>query len=148
MKLLSNSGAILLISIILSLSAISCKKSKPTPSQETIDAIKSEQALLRNRLPIEGGVGLIITDVDFDDATNTIEYKYQFTLPGAQKPSDSQLSQAKEVAIALTKSQPREMKMLAEGISFSYDYYSLDDEYLYSMEVTGDGDDGIIVNFD
>lgn len=79
-----------------------------------------------------------ITEVNFDDATNTLKYKYQYTVSGVLKPTEDQIKDAKASAVAMTKSMPRDKKMLDEGITFHYDYYSVDNEFLYSMEISAE----------
>ena len=127
---------IIICFVSLFINFTSCKNDEKNPSPETVGKVKSELAHFSNLLPIEGGVGMIITDVSYDDASNTIRYKYQYTIPGVTKPADSQIKEAKKAAINLMESVPKEKGLLMEGISFHYDYYSSDNAYLYSMEIS------------
>ena len=133
MKLLKSYLTILFIILI---SSCSNKDNKPSPSNYTVDLVKSELEAFSKHLPIEGGLGMLITDVDFDDATYTIKYRYQYTVPGVHKPSDSQIKEAKNITVNITKSLPKEKKLLQQGFTFRYDYYSLDNEYLFTQEIT------------
>lgn len=114
----------------------SCKSNEKNPSPETVEKVKLELARFSDLLPIEGGVGMIITDIDYDDASNTIRYKYQYTVPGVSKPDESQIKEAKKAALTLVESMPREKELLMEGISYHYDYYTMDNTYLYSMDIS------------
>lgn len=81
---------------------------------------------------------MVITDVDYDDANNVVRYKYKYTVPGIKKPTESKLKEAKQTVVSITKSIDKEREVLEEGISFHYDYYSLEGEYLYSVDLTKD----------
>ncbi len=94
--------------IIVSLSCCSSKDKQNAPSKDAIDLVKTEIQMFSKHLPIEGGLGLIITDVNYDEANYTIHYKYKYTVPGVRKPSDSQISEAKANAVTLMKTQPKE----------------------------------------
>lgn len=122
--------------IIAFLSCCSSKDRQNGPSQDAIDSVKTELKVLCKYLPIEGGVGLIITEVNYDEAKYTIHYKYQYTVPGVRKPSDSQISEAKAIAVSLMDTQPKEKKLLEQGFTFRYDYYNLDGEYLFTQEIS------------
>lgn len=128
------------IAVVISLLLLSaCKGMRSNqPSKESIDKVKAQIVLLEKYLPIEGGVGMVITDVDYDDANNVVRYKYQYTVPGVKKPTESKLKEAKQTVVSITKSIDKERKVLEEGISFHYDYYSLEGEYLYSVDLTKD----------
>lgn len=126
----------LIVVFISLISSCSGKDNKPTPSTDEINSVKTELNAFRKYLPIEGGVGLMITNVDFDDASNAIKYKYQYTLPGAHKPTEDQIKQAKKTAVAIIQSQPKEKKLIEQGFIFRYDYYSNDNEYLWTMEMS------------
>lgn len=122
--------------IIVSLSCCSSKDKQNAPSKDAIDLVKTEIQMFSKHLPIEGGLGLIITDVNYDEANYTIHYKYKYTVPGVRKPSDSQISEAKANAVTLMKTQPKEKKLLEQGFSFRYDYYNIDGEFLFTQEIS------------
>lgn len=121
--------------LIIFFASCSRKDNKLTPSDDAIDLVKTELNTFSRYLPIEGGIGLLITDVEYDEATYTIQYKYQYTVPGVHKPSESQINEAKKLAVGIILQQPKEKKLLEQGFSFRYDYYSLDDEYLFTQQI-------------
>ena len=106
------------------------------PSKEAIEAVKTELEMFSKLLPIEGGVGMLITEVNYDEATNAIHYTYQYTIPGVSKPSDSQLIEAKKTAVSLIKTQAKDRKLLEQGFTYRYDYYDRDGEFLFTQEIT------------
>lgn len=77
-----------------------------------------------------------MTDAYYDDASNTIRYKYQYTVPGVPKPSESQMKEAKKSAVSIAKAIVKDRETLESGISIHYDYYSVDDEYLFSLDIS------------
>ena len=127
---------VILTIVTISLSCCTSKDKQNIPSNDAVDLVKTELKMFSKHLPIEGGVGMIITDVNYDDAKYTIHYKYQYTIPGVRKPSDSQIVEAKKIAIPIMKSQPKEKKLLEQGFTFRYDYYNLDGEYLFTQEIS------------
>lgn len=128
----------LLVVTLIFLSACSSTGKKMNPPDEAIESVKSELEMFSNYLPIEGGLGMLITQIDFDEASNTIKYKYQYTIQGVHKPSEEKIAEAKAIAIDLINHQPKEKKLLEQGFTFRYDYYSLDDEFLFSQEISID----------
>ncbi|MFG6386738.1 MAG: hypothetical protein K1V80_09755 [Muribaculaceae bacterium] len=138
MKYTSISLFSFIAAILLLLSACSGNGNTPTPPKEAIDEVKAELAMAKKQVPVPAGYGLVITDVDFDDDTNTIKYKYKYTMPEVQKPSEEKIKLAKESAAGFLNTQPREKKLLEQGFTFHYEYYSVDDEYLYTLEFTAE----------
>lgn len=129
------------ISLLVAFSACTNEQkgtAKPTPSAETIESVKSQVAQAQQYLPVEGGVGLLITDMNFNSSTNTINYTYQYTVPGVVKPSDSEIKEAKRIAVSTMKNMPREKEMIEQGITFHYDYFSNDGQFLYSTDISID----------
>lgn len=138
MKYTSISLFSFIAAILLLLSACSGNGNTTTPPKEAIDEVKAELAMAKKQVPVPAGYGLVITDVDFDDDTNTIKYKYKYTVPEVQKPSEEKIKSVKENAGGFLNTQPREKKLLEQGFTFHYEYYSVDDEYLYTLEFTAE----------
>lgn len=135
-KILSSS--VFIATFLLMLTCFSSCKQNPVPSKEYIDSVKNEITVFSKHLPIEAGLGLIITDIDYDDSSYTLEYKYQYTVPGISKPSESEINEGKKAAVAFLKSQPKEKNLIEKGFSFRYVYYSLEGEYLFTQEISAE----------
>lgn len=137
MKLSSIRYSAVFIALVLCLLGCSSKETnKVVPSQEVIDGIKLGIASLTDKLPVECGYGMVMTQADFDDTTNTINYKYQYTIAGITKPTAEKIESAKKVALTMANEIPEQKQLLEDGITYHYDYYSLEDEFLYSIEVS------------
>lgn len=140
MKRSSLSLLTIFMTLAISLSACSSKndKSSPerTPSKEAIEQVKDEISAYRYQLPIDAGYGQLITDISYNPATYTINYTYQFTVPGVTKPNQTQIKQGREAAIEMLKTMPKEKHLLDQGFTFHYQYYTLENTFLYSLAIS------------
>ncbi len=81
----------------------------------------------------------MMTQVIYDSKTYSLVYSYHFTVP-AIKPTSESINEIRTGLIHMFKANPNseEMKYLKSGITFHYNYYSQDGDFLYSIKLTPD----------
>ena len=103
-------------------------------------AIQKAKNLVENaryQLPVEAGYGLVLTQVSYDSKTYTLVYRYHYTIPVA-KPTTQAIYESKQGIIHLLKANPNseDMQILKSGISFHYNYYDMDGNFLWAVKIT------------
>lgn len=124
--------------VLLLTAACSGKSSRTVPSPQAIQQLQAQVDQIKPSLPIEAGIGMVMTDIYFDEENYSLNYKYQYTVPGVTVPSDEKIKAAKEGACNMIKALPADLEILKQGVSFHYEYYSKEGEFLYSLDLTKD----------
>ena len=109
------------------------------PPLETVQKAKTMVENARPQLPFPGGYGLLLTELSYDSKTYSLVYRYRYTVP-ATKPTNKAIKESKQSLILLLKSHPdsEDMKFLKDGITYYYNYYSQQGDFLFAVKITPD----------
>lgn len=108
-----------------------------TPPLNIIRVAKQQVENARYQLPLDIGNGLALTQLSYDSSKYTLVYRYHYYIP-VVRPSNTIIRERKLGLIHLLKSDPnsQEMQLLTSGITFHYNYYTEDGEFLFAIKIT------------
>lgn len=107
------------------------------PPLSVIQKVKEQVEAARYKLPVQAGYGLTLTQVSYDSKTYTMVYRYHYNMH-VEKPTSEAIKEAKLGVVHLIKANPNseEYKFVKSGISFHYNYYTENGQFLYAVKIT------------